>query len=146
MFPPILTPLPIPNSNNILLAAGDQDRELHLSLLAPRNLPAREYDDDDPPPPPSTRPIWSEEPTLPRTINNSVMLISLSLTQSNESRVEPRVAVSAGGGQKLDKVGCLTLDVPVNHSSVSPDGRTLLSVGDSPQVTSPAAPNSSLNL
>ncbi|KDQ53248.1 hypothetical protein JAAARDRAFT_439184 [Jaapia argillacea MUCL 33604] len=78
------------------------------------------------------------------------MLTSLSLTRSNESRVEPRVAVSnnnctvrfydvslrisAGGGQRLDEVGCLTLDVPVNHSSVSPDGRTLLSVGDSPQV------------
>ena len=35
---------------------------------------------------------------------------------------------------RLTQSGMLRLDAPVNHSSISPDGRTLLSVGDSPYV------------
>lgn len=35
---------------------------------------------------------------------------------------------------RFTQSGMLRLDAPVNHSSISPDGRTLLSVGDSPYV------------
>lgn len=35
---------------------------------------------------------------------------------------------------RIQQSGILKLDAPVNHSSISPDGRTLLSVGDSPYV------------
>lgn len=34
----------------------------------------------------------------------------------------------------IKEAGSLRLDVPINHSSISPDGRTLLSVGDSSNV------------
>ncbi|KAI0246631.1 Mu homology domain-containing protein [Lactifluus subvellereus] len=39
-----------------------------------------------------------------------------------------------GPPKRISEVGTLRLDVPVDHSSISPDGCTLLSVGDSPQV------------
>jgi WD40 repeat protein len=116
---------------------------------------------------------------LSGSINNSVLLTSLSLTRSNESSAEPRIVVSNndctvkffdvnvrgakgvdGPPKRISEAGTLRLDVPVNHcvsslfpiptrnrgpgspsdavllcsASISPDGRTLLSVGDSPQV------------
>ncbi|KAG6851964.1 hypothetical protein C0991_004574 [Blastosporella zonata] len=72
----------------------------------------------------------------------------MSLTRSNESSVEPRLGISNNdctvkfynvplrGHSKriIDEVGSLHLNVPINHSSISPDGRTLLSVGDSSKV------------
>ncbi|KAH8092671.1 hypothetical protein BXZ70DRAFT_452836 [Cristinia sonorae] len=99
----------------------------------------------------------------PASINNSVHLTSLGLTGSHESSVEPRVIISNNDKtvkfydvairvrgavehsishrprqempvQRLAQVGQLKLEVPVNHSSLSPDGRTLLSVGDSPDI------------
>jgi hypothetical protein len=67
-------------------------------------------------------------------INNSVLLTSLSLTRSNESSAEPRVAVSNndctvkffdvnvqdakgvdGPPKRISKAGTLRLDVPMNH-------------------------------
>ncbi|KAI9447278.1 hypothetical protein BJY52DRAFT_1228330 [Lactarius psammicola] len=36
--------------------------------------------------------------------------------------------------KRIHEVGTLRLDVPVEHSSISPDGRSHLSVGDLPQV------------
>ncbi|KAI0248871.1 hypothetical protein BJV78DRAFT_1354635 [Lactifluus subvellereus] len=39
-----------------------------------------------------------------------------------------------GPPKRISEVGTLRLDVPVNYSSIPPEGCTLLSVGDSPQV------------
>ena len=67
------------------------------------------------------------------SINNSVLLTSLSLTGSNESSAEPRVVISNndrsvkffdvavrttsrhGAEKRLTLAGQLQLDVPVNH-------------------------------
>jgi hypothetical protein len=63
------------------------------------------------------------------SINNSVLLTSLTLTRSNQSSVEPRVGISnndctvkfydiplrAQNKRVLEQVGSLRLDVPVNH-------------------------------
>ncbi|KAI0789926.1 hypothetical protein C8Q75DRAFT_793057 [Abortiporus biennis] len=106
---------------------------------------------------------WRSEILLEQaSINNSVHLTSLNLSKSHESSVEPRVVVSNNDRTvkffdvslraktsdpalpRLTLAGQLRLDVPVNHcsallttvqsASISPDGRTLLSVGDSPDV------------
>ncbi|KAL0067694.1 hypothetical protein AAF712_005134 [Marasmius tenuissimus] len=73
----------------------------------------------------------------------------MNLSRSNESSVEPKLVVSNNDSTvkfydvpvrvrntpRIDKeVGSLRLNVPVNHSSISPDGLTLLSVGDSSKV------------
>lgn len=74
------------------------------------------------------------EQRLPGSINNSVFLTSLSLTRSNQSAVEPRLGVSNNDctvrlyevpvrtqNQKrnLIPIGCLRLDVPINHCTRS---------------------------
>ncbi|KAF8650056.1 hypothetical protein AX16_005446 [Volvariella volvacea WC 439] len=132
--PNTLTSLPIEGTNQTLLAAGGQDAEIHLSLHAPS----------------SSRPglsnlLWQWETRLKASINNSVLLTSLSLNRSYESSIEPRIAISnndctvkffdipmrtPNSKRILSEAGALKLEVPVNHSSISPDGRTLLSVGD----------------
>ncbi|KAF8269913.1 WD40-repeat-containing domain protein [Lactarius quietus] len=143
--------LNIPDTNERLLAAGGQDAELHLSIHSRRNPSPRSS--SDPASQRPTRRLWQYDNILSGSINNSVLLTSLSLTRSNESSAEPRVAVSNndctvkffdvnvrgtkgvdGPPKRITEVGTLRLDVPVNHSSISPDGRTLLSVGDSPHV------------
>lgn len=164
--PNTLSALRLPDSATTLVAAGGQDAELHLSLHS-SSSPS-----PSPTPPSyhrSSRPHWQYQTQLQGSINNSVMLTSLSLTKANVSSVEPRVAVSnndcsvkffevnirssdnSPASSKLKDLGTLRIDVPVNHcesfsnsrlavcphdslASVSPDGRTLLSVGDSPQV------------
>ncbi|KAI0783923.1 hypothetical protein BC629DRAFT_532629 [Irpex lacteus] len=152
--PNSLSTLVNPDTGETLLAAGGQEAELHLSLHAPQTARLGGGHDD-------TqshyfgRQRWKSEVVLDgASINNSVLLTSLSLTGSNESSVEPRVVISnndktvkffdvairsakyagEGGAKRLSPAGQLVLDVPVNHSSISPDGRTLLSVGDSPDV------------
>ncbi|THH05792.1 hypothetical protein EW146_g9807 [Bondarzewia mesenterica] len=148
-IPNTIASLRIPDSNERLIAAGGQDAELHLSIHTRR--PKRRTAADAPPV--RTRRLWQYDSVLPGSINNSVLLTSLSLTRSHESSAEPRVAVSNndctvkfydvnvrgskgvdGPPQRISEAGTLRLDVPVNHSSISPDGRTLLSVGDSPNV------------
>lgn len=144
--PNTLTALPIPDSTHTLLAAGGQDADLHLSMHSSTTSPSSHRR--------GSRPHWQYDTQLHGSINNSVMLTSLSLTKSNVSSVEPRVAVSnndcsvkfydvnirgaksldSSSSDRLKEIGLLKIDVPVNHSSVSPDGSTLLSVGDSPQV------------
>ncbi|KAI9439695.1 WD40-repeat-containing domain protein [Lactarius indigo] len=150
-IPNTIASLPIPDTDERLLAAGGQDAELHLSIHSRRNPSPRNSSHTAPPRP--TRRLWQYDNVLSGSINNSVLLTSLSLTRSNESSAEPRVAVSNndctvkffdvnvrgtkgvdGPPKRISEVGTLRLDVPVNHSSISPDGRTLLSVGDSPQV------------
>ncbi|KAI0649042.1 hypothetical protein C8Q79DRAFT_998937 [Trametes meyenii] len=154
--PNTISSLILPDSNDTLLAAGGQEAELHLSYYqsldscssasstrsmggAPRGF---------------GRKLWESKYILEHaSINNSVMLTSMSFSRSNESAAEPRILVSNNdrtvkfydiavrAGKvannyepRLLDIGQLRLDVPVNHSSVAPDGRTLLCVGDSPDV------------
>ncbi|KAJ7614067.1 hypothetical protein FB45DRAFT_261277 [Roridomyces roridus] len=129
-LPNTLASLPVPGTDRTLLAAGGQDAEIHLSLLKPDSQ--RE---------------WSFNTQLQGSINNSILLTSLSLTDSNESSVEPRMAISNNDRvvmffdvpvrarpTSITPSGVVRFNVPVNHSSISPDGRTLLSVGDSSKV------------
>ncbi|KAK7682499.1 hypothetical protein QCA50_014299 [Cerrena zonata] len=153
-LPNSLSSLVLP-SGDTLLAAGGQEAELHLSLFSPPSTSYSSQDERQ-----SSRHLgrrrWKMETTLPHaSINNSVHLTNLNLCGSNESSVEPRLMVSNndrtvkffdislygknhyhmnGMPTRLPSAGELHLDVPVNHSSISPDGRTLLSVGDSPDV------------
>ncbi|KAI8969487.1 WD40-repeat-containing domain protein, partial [Trametes punicea] len=157
--PNTISSLILPDTNDTLLAAGGQEAELHLSY----------YQSTDSCSSPSTsstrsirsaphgfgRKLWESKYILEHaaSINNSVMLTSMSFSRSNESAAEPRILVSNNdrtvkfydiavrSGRvendyepRLLDIGNLRLDVPVNHSSISPDGRTLLSVGDSPDV------------
>ncbi|KAK0469556.1 uncharacterized protein EV420DRAFT_1495245 [Desarmillaria tabescens] len=135
--PNTLTSMQIPNTNEVLLAAGGQEAEIHFSTYKPSSSSHRR-----------AKLQWHFEDRLYGSINNSVFLTSLSMTQSHESSIEPRVAISNNDGTvrffdvpirtryrtKLQEVGCLRLSVPINHSSISPDGRTLLSVGDTSKV------------
>ncbi|KAF8839641.1 hypothetical protein BDN67DRAFT_969753 [Paxillus ammoniavirescens] len=145
--PNTLASLQLPGTDKIILAAGGQEAEIHLSLHQPSSRSQRRED-------PSPRlhcsnAIWQHLSKLQGSINNSVLLSSLSLTRSAESSVEPRLVVSnndctvrlydiAVRGESapsgLRKSGNLKLEEPINHSSISPDGRTLLSVGDSPRI------------
>ncbi|EIW84377.1 hypothetical protein CONPUDRAFT_163522 [Coniophora puteana RWD-64-598 SS2] len=94
-------------------------------------------------------PRWQYDRNLRGSINNSVMLTSLGLSRANSSSVEPRLVVSNNDcsvkfydvpirverpPKDVQAVGSIKLRVAVNHSSISPDGRTLLSVGDSSEV------------
>ncbi|KAJ7358001.1 WD40-repeat-containing domain protein [Mycena albidolilacea] len=130
-LPNTLASLPVPGTDHTLLAAGGQDAEIHLSLLAPEKGQS----------------LWQFNTHLEGSINNSILLTSLSLTDSNESSAEPRMAVSNNDRvvmffdvpvrsrpSTITQVGAVRFNVPVNHSSISPDGRTLLSVGDSSKV------------
>ncbi|KAL0574147.1 hypothetical protein V5O48_007810 [Marasmius crinis-equi] len=132
--PNTLSSLQLPDSDQTLFAAGGQEAEIHISL----HDSAR-----------STKPSWRVDEQLHASINNSVLLTSMNLTKSNESSVEPKIVVSNNdctvkfydvpvrvrNTPIIDKeVGSLRLNVPVNHSSISPDGLTLLSVGDSSKV------------
>ncbi|KAK7006166.1 DUF2415 domain-containing protein [Favolaschia claudopus] len=129
-LPNTLASLPVPGTDHTILAAGGQDAEIHLSLLAPES-----------------RSVWQFNTHLQGSINNSILLTSLSLTDSNESSAEPRMAVSNNDRvvmffdvpvrsrpHTINQVGAVRFNVPINHSSISPDGRTLLSVGDSSKV------------
>lgn len=109
--PNTLASLRIPETDQSLFAAGGQEAELHLSLHVKENC------------------IWGYKTRLNASINNSVLLTSLSLTQSNEGSVEPRVVVSNNDctvkffdvplrptqPKTILFVGSLRLDVPVNH-------------------------------
>ena len=130
--PNTIASLHIPDTNERLLAAGGQDAELHLSIHSRRNSTPR--NPSDPASPRPTRRLWQYDNILSGSINNSVLLTSLSLTRSNESSAEPRVAVSNndctvkffdvnvrgtkgvdGPPKRITEVGTLRLDVPVNH-------------------------------
>lgn len=126
-IPNTLSSLTLSDSPHTLLAAGGQDTEIHLSLHSPSR----------------TRALWQFSRKLSGSINNSVLL-----SRAFDSSNEPRLVVSnndwtvrlydvplrARGAQDLRCCGALRLKEPVNHSSISPDGRTLLSVGDSPRI------------
>ncbi|KAF8910528.1 hypothetical protein CPB84DRAFT_1821370 [Gymnopilus junonius] len=148
--PNSLTYLPV-GVDDTLIAAGGQEKEIHLSLYTPHSSSASGSASVSSRSSRSrrTRQVWEYEDKLQGSINNSVLLTSLSLTKSNQSSVEPRVGVSNNDGtvrlydvpmrvhntkRKLKSVGEVRLDVAINHSSISPDGRTLLSVGDSNKI------------
>ncbi|KAM6490571.1 hypothetical protein JOM56_013914 [Amanita muscaria] len=159
--PNTLAALCIPDTNDILYAAGGQDADLHFSYHSIYRSSSSESSTSSPlshtsrrrrsRPPSSSKQLWSFSKHLDGcSINNSVVL-SLNLSRSNESAVEPRAIVSNNDnsikffdvplrttGSKhlkdLRQVGLLRLNVPINHTSLSPDGRTVLSVGDSSEV------------
>ncbi|KAF9058965.1 hypothetical protein BDP27DRAFT_1372006 [Rhodocollybia butyracea] len=135
-----ITSLPVLGGNATLFAAGGQEAELHLSLhhhsTRHRRTGAIE---------------WKFEERLKASINNSILLTSLDLGKSNESSLEPRLAISnndcsvkffdipialkgTSTTPKIRPAGSVRFNVAVNHSSLSPDGTTLLSVGDSSKV------------
>ncbi|KAJ3932952.1 MAG: hypothetical protein NXY57DRAFT_893104 [Lentinula lateritia] len=139
-YPANITSLEVLGGTATLFAAGGQDAELHLSLhhhsTRRRRTGALE---------------WKFEERLQASINNSILLTSINLGRSNESSLEPRLAISnndctvkffdipmsvRGGGNslKIRNAGSVRLNVAVNHSSISPDGTCLLSVGDSSKV------------
>ena len=122
--PNSLTSLQI--GDDTLIAAGGQDTEIHLSLHTPSSSTASSGRRR------RTRVQWEFEDNLQGSINNSVLLTSLSLSRSNESNVDPRVGISNNDGsvrlydvpmrvsntrrnRKLHEVGEVRLDVPVNH-------------------------------
>lgn len=135
--PNTISALILPESNDTLLAAGGQEAELHLSYY---------QSSDSYSPSSSTRPgrsaprgfgrrLWESKYLLEHaSINNSVMLTSMSFSRSNESAVEPRILVSNNdrtvkfydialrNGKATDDyeprlldIGRLDLPVPVNH-------------------------------
>lgn len=129
--PNTLSALRLPDSTNTLVAAGGQDAELHISLhssssSSSSSTPSSSSHHR------SSRPHWQHQTQLQGSINNSVMLTSLSLTKANVSSVEPRVAVSnndctvkffevnirspdSSPASRLKDLGLLRIDVPVNH-------------------------------
>ncbi|KAF9777819.1 hypothetical protein BJ322DRAFT_1176742 [Thelephora terrestris] len=135
--PNTLSSLRLPDSTTTLLAAGGQDAELHLSL---HSLSPSSSTSSSPPHHRSSRPHWQHQTQLQGSINNSVISVEPRVAVSNNDcsvkffEVNIRSSDSSPAASRLKDLGVLRIDVPVNHSSVSPDGRTLLSVGDSPQV------------
>ncbi|KAI0749629.1 hypothetical protein C8Q80DRAFT_636078 [Daedaleopsis nitida] len=153
--PNTISALNLPDSNDTLLAAGGQEAELHLSYYqASEASSSRSTRSGRPPKRRFGTRLWESKYILDHgSINNSVMLTSMNFARSHQSAAEPRIVVSNNDRTvkffdiairntkgvddyepRLLDIGQLSLDVPVNHSSISPDGRTLLCVGDSPDV------------
>lgn len=125
--PNCLTSLQL-GADDYLIAAGGQEKEIHLSYHAPSSSKSRPNSTSETQR--KTRVVWEFEDHLTGSINNSVLLTSLNLTRSNESSVEPRVGISNNDGtirlydvplrvqnsrRKLKEVGVVELDVPINH-------------------------------
>ena len=131
-IPNSVSAMPVPGTDETILAAGGQEAELHLSVFTstssgysstgvPRR-PARGFGKKQ----------WENKFTIdPGSINNSVSLTSINLTRSNESSVEPRLVVSnndhtikffdiglrriKSNAPRVQDGGQLRLDVAVNH-------------------------------
>ncbi|KAF9001598.1 hypothetical protein BDQ17DRAFT_1426547 [Cyathus striatus] len=115
--PNCLTSLPVNDGNDTLIAAGGQEAEIHLSCT----------------PPP--RPHQAQAHLYGSTTTSSR---GASTTPNKQQRLYHKVydvpMRVTNQRRALREVGCVRLDVPVNHSSISPDGQTLLSVGDSSKL------------
>lgn len=126
--PNTLSSIPLPDSDAILFAAGGQDAEIHLSLHQPSSR--RQRRDDSFAQLRCNNPIWQYYKKFLGSINNSVLLTSLSLTRSTESSVEPRLIVSNNDctvrfydiavrceslPKDLWQSGNLKLEEPINH-------------------------------
>lgn len=135
--PNTLSALILPDTNDTLLAAGGQEAELHLSYYQSSDASTSASSSR------STRScsrgfgrrLWESKYILDRgSINNSVMLTSMSFSRSHQSAVEPRIVVSNNdrtvkffdiairSGKVVDDyeprlldIGQLDLEVPVNH-------------------------------
>jgi WD40 repeat protein len=111
-----------------LVAAGGSHGEVHVTMRRPG----------------SKDNLWRFDAILSlfssSAINNSITFMA------QDGRVDPYIVVSTNDSavvfydvptrtekapDHMNLAGLVQLDVPVNHSSISPDGRTLLSVGDS---------------
>ncbi len=135
--PNSLSSLILPDTKETLLAVGGQEAELHLSLYSPASSPYMGGEEGAQREPARYfgRQRWKFQVQLDgASINNSVLLTSLSLNGSHESSAEPRVVVSnhdrtdkffdvavrsgRNGDNTLKRLaiaGMLKLDVPVNH-------------------------------
>ena len=136
--PNTLSALCLQDSTTTLIAAGGQEAELHLSLHSSSSSSSTSSSHHHR----SSRPHWQSQTQLEGSINNSVMLTSLSLTKANVSSVEPRVAVSNNDcsvkffevnirssdtspvASRLKDLGVLRIDVPVNHCESLPKNAT----------------------
>lgn len=125
-MPNTLASMQVPGTDNMLMAAGGQDAEIHLSLHRPP--PSDDSHSRYHRQPNSA--IWQFEAPLSGSINNSVLLTSISLGRSHESSIEPRVGISNNDStvkfydipvrgdrspHMIKDAGMLRLDVAVNH-------------------------------
>lgn len=157
-IPNTLAALPIPDSTHTLLAAGGQDADLHLSMHSSTTSPTShrrhmrhhwQYD---------TQLLGSSINNSVMLTKSHVSSAEPRLAVSNNDCTVRFFDVHIRGSKTLDgsspvrlkDIGLLKIDVPVNHcefqqsrlrtttefaiASLSPDGSTLLSVGDSSQV------------
>ena len=138
-----------PNDEHTLLAAGGSwNADLHLSYHKPDG----------------TQPVWKYNCRLPGTLNNSVLLTRSCLSSSeprvgitnndhtfrmydcavrrqplrdfDESDEDSDDEDDDEGNDptRLECVGSLKLDTCANYAALSPNGRMLITVGDSPSV------------
>lgn len=113
----------------MLLAAGGQETEIHLSLHGPSPPDESQHRRHRR----GTKALWRFEGALTgASILNSVLLTSMNLTRSNESSFEPRVVISNNDEtvkfydvpvkgdmrpNSIKEAGILKLGTPVNHCS-----------------------------
>lgn len=159
-IPNTLAALPIPDSTHTLYAAGGQDAELHLSMhsststsspTSPRRHMRPQWQHD-------TQLLGSSINNSVMLTRSHVSSAEPRLAVSNNDCTVKFFDVHVRSSKNLDgpsavrlkEIGLLKIDVPVNHcgfhksftctatksvtASLSPDGSTLLSVGDSSQI------------
>ncbi|KDQ17451.1 hypothetical protein BOTBODRAFT_171937 [Botryobasidium botryosum FD-172 SS1] len=122
-------------SGSGILAAGGQSAELHISPLPPLS-PASGKN--------ACQAFKPYSVTLPgSSINNALLIDTVTspmgalriFVSNNDCTVKVfEVGESGNGARRLKGAGFLKLGTAVNHASISPDGRTLLAVGDTNQV------------
>lgn len=117
--PNTLTSMTIPGTDHTILAAGGQEAEIHLSCYSASKSSRHSR----------SQLQWQYDDRINGSINNSLLLTSLSMCHSNESSAEPRIAVSNNDGTvrffdipirsetftSLPESGCVRLAVPINH-------------------------------
>jgi hypothetical protein len=117
----------VPGTDHTLIAAGGQEAEIHLSLHKPSSTSDEAHRRHHRQ---RNSAIWQFEASLTGSINNSVMLTSMSLARSHESSIEPRVGVSNNDSTvkfydvpvrantsplTIKDAGVLRLGIAVNH-------------------------------
>jgi len=122
-------------SGSGILAAGGQSAELHISPLPPPSQTSSRS---------SCQAFKPYSVTLPgSSINNALLIDTITspvgalriFVSNNDCTVKVfEVGESGNGARRLKGAGFLKLGTAVNHASISPDGRTLLAVGDTNQV------------
>lgn len=147
-IPNSLSSLTLPDGGDTLLAAGGQEAELYLSLFSPSSQTCGQDGAAPRPRQGFGSKLWESKYTIKHgSINNSVLLTSLSLTGAHQSSAEPRVIVSNNdktvkffdiavrreweerAASRLVDAGQLRLDVPVNHCGCAGHARNGYSAG-----------------